>query len=320
MTAVDLAPRLAWSDWRAIGVDVRVVVTEPTWLDGARELLEHHLQALDLACSRFRPDSELVALNAARGRTTEVSPFLAEAIAVALDGARASDGDVDPTLGSSLVRLGYDRDFAELPAEGGAVQLTYRRSSHWSQVALDRAAGTVRLPEGVQLDLGATAKAWAADRAADAIHEAFGCGVLVSLGGDIALAGPCPEGGWPIRVQERPGPVSTAPDGPSETVALQSGGIATSSTVARRWRRGGEVMHHLIDPATGMPAVSVWRTVTVTAPTCLQANVATTAAIVRSASAVPRLVASGLPARLVDHDGKLTLLSGWPKEAHDEHR
>lgn len=310
-TLADAAP-LAARDLTAIGVSVRLVVTDPAVADQAADLLRRQLAELDLACSRFRSDSELTALNDVAGRTVAVSPLLAEALGVALDTARRSGGAVDPTVGSSLVRLGYDRDFAGLPADGEQVEVTWRRSSHWSQVQLDRAARTVRVPEGVQLDLGATAKAWCADRAATEIHADLGCGVLVSLGGDLAMAGPAPDGGWAVRVQDRPGPLEETPDGPSCTVSVASGGLATSSTAARRWRRGGDVLHHLIDPATGMPTRSIWRTVSVCATSCLEANVASTAAVVRSEGAVRGLVAAGLPARLVDLDGNVTVVNGWP--------
>ena len=320
MTALAVRPELAAADFASIGVQVRLVVTEPASLDRALEILRADLSELDLACSRFRSDSELVALNRSMGRTTPVSRLLGEAIGVALDAARSSGGDVDPTLGSSLVRLGYDRDFDELAGDGEPVAWSVRRWSQWNQIDLDRAARTVRLPEGVQLDLGATAKAWAADRAATFIHREVGCGVLVSLGGDIAVAGEAPEGGWPVRVQDRPGSARDQADGPTCTVSIRSGGLATSSTAARRWHRGGRVLHHLVDPATGMPADSVWRTVTVAAPSCLEANVATTAAIVRSQRAVPGLVAQGLPARLVHRTGDVTVLGGWPAADDDGQR
>jgi FAD:protein FMN transferase len=284
-------------------------VTDPAAADEAERLLRRELDRLDVACSRFRPDSELVAANAAAGTTVAVSRLLADAVGVALDAARTTDGDVDPTLGASLVRLGYDRDFGELPYNGEPVALSVWRGSSWHQVDLDLARQTLRVPAGVQLDLGATAKAWCADTSAELIHRKLGVGVLVSLGGDLAVAGPPPADGWPVGVQERP-----HGDGPACTVNVRGGGVATSSTAARRWRRGGRSLHHLLDPATGMPAVSVWRTVTVAAPTCLAANVATTAAIVRSSAAVAGLRAERLPARLVSRTGEVTCLGGWPSD------
>jgi len=316
----DLGAGLAAADLNALGVEVRLVTTAPELLEAATTMLTAELGAIDLACSRFRADSELVRLNASAGATVGVSSLLAQAIAVALDAARTSGGDVDPTLGSSLVRLGYDRDFCQLPAQADPVAVTIWRGSSWQQVELDIAARTVRVPAGVQLDLGATAKAWCADRAADRIHAELGAGVLVSLGGDIAAAGHPPAGGWPIRVQDRRRLAGAQADGPTATVSIQGGGLATSSTTARRWRRGDLTLHHLLDPRTGMPALSPWRTVSVSAPTCLAANVATTAAIVRADNAPAALRRAGLPARLVSHTGEVTCLNGWPVEVDDDHR
>ena len=313
-------PGLAVADLFALGVGVRLVVSDPGSLAAATWVLRAELEAIDVACSRFRADSELVTLNAAAGATVHVSPLLAEAIGVGLSAARDSGGDVDPTLGASLVRLGYDRDFEQLPADGDQVAVTVWRASGWQQVHLDVDAGTVRMPAGVHLDLGATAKAWCADRAAARIHAELGVGVLVSLGGDIAVAGQAPAVGWPVRVQDRPGLPTAAADGPTATVSIRSGGLATSSTAARRWRRGGQSLHHLLDPRTGMPAWSRWRTVSVCAPTCLMANVATTAAIVRADNAVAGLQRAGLPARLVSRTGEVTCLNGWPLEGDHGHR
>ena len=253
------------ASWRALGTLVRLVVTDPPALAQARELLEADLARIDLACSRFRPDSELCALRG--GQTEHVSPLLAEAIAVALRAAQLTDGDVDPTVGAAMAALGYDRDFAQVPRTGpAAAPVTVRTVPGWRKVHLEDRR--LRLPAGVRLDLGATAKAWAADRAAARIAERFGCGVLVSLGGDIAVAGPAPHDGWRIRVQDVTGSPDDPPDGPYTLIAIRDGGLATSSTTARRWQRGGDVLHHILDPRTSRPAESVWRTVSVAAGSC----------------------------------------------------
>lgn len=305
---------LAAADTRGLGVAVRILVTDPGALSAAVAILEDDVAALDRACSRFRADSELSAVNDSAGQAVPISPLLSEAIRVALQAASVTSGDVDPTLGAALIRLGYDGDFAGLPADGPPVTAPVHRLGHWTQVELDQDRHTVRLPPGVRLDLGATAKAWCADRVAARVRAALGCGVLVSLGGDIATAGPAPADGWAVRVQDRPGPVEQRPDGPACTVSISSGGLATSTTSARRWRRGGQDLHHLIDPRTGLPAPAPWRTVSVTAPTCLAANTATTAAIIRGPAALDGLHAGRLPARLVDRLGNVTTVNGWPPE------
>ena len=179
----------------------------------------------------------------------------------------------------------------------------------WQAVVVDARERTVRVPAGVSLDLGASAKALAADRAAAAAVRATGAGVLVNLGGDIAVAGPSPDEGWAVRACEdhRDGP-----EAPGQTVAIRSGGLATSSTTSRRWRRGSQAAHHIVDPATGLPAREVWRAASVAAATCVDANAASTAAIVRGARAPAWLHAAGLPARLVAVDGSITTAGGWP--------
>ncbi len=306
--------QLAAATWRALGTQVRLVVTDPLCLAEARHMLAAGLAEVDAACSRFRADSEIRALtDAGKANVTQLSPLLAEAISVALRAARLTDGDVDPTVGAAMSRVGYDRDFSRIPPAGPPIRLTARSVPGWQSVRLD--GRRLTMPEGIELDLGATAKAWAADRSAARISQRLRCGALVGLGGDIAVAGPPPETGWQIRVQEVTGDPLRPPDGPYALVAICDGGLATSSTAARRWQRGGDVLHHILDPRTGLPAAAVWRTVSVAAGTCADANAASTAAIIRGHAAMAWLAAHNLPARLVDTKGAVFTVAGWPAGA-----
>ena len=203
---------------------------------------------------------------------------LMDALAAALRAAALTEGRVDPTVGQALVLAGYDRDFAAV--RGSRIRrLRAVQVAGWRVVELDRDAGTVRVPAGVTLDLGATAKALAADRAAQRALAASGAtGVLVNLGGDIATAGDAPPGGWAVRVAD-----SHPRHQPGQELRIASGGLSTSSTTVRRWRRRGRDAHHIVDPHTGAPAREHWRTVSVAAATCLDANIASTAAIVLGA-------------------------------------
>ena len=176
-------------------------------------------------------------------------------------------------------------------------------------IRLSPATRRLEIPAGVEIDLGATAKALAADDGAAAALAATGGAVLVSLGGDVAVAGDAPPEGWHIQMAED-SRASITPDG--ETIAIRTGGVATSSTTVRRWRRGGVELHHIIDPATGLPAAGPWRTVSVVAGSCVDANIAATAAIVRGASAAAWLETIGLPARLIDREGVAVRVGGWP--------
>lgn len=299
---------------------VQLVVTGPDKISGARELLSADLAELDRACSRFRPDSEVSRLGHAPAGpsglvTSTVSPLLAEAASVALRAASLTDGDVDPTVGGALSALGYDRDFAAVPLNGPATTVSVRMIPGWRSVSVDLDAHRVTMPAGIQLDLGATVKAWAADRSAASIARKLGCGVLVSLGGDTAVSGQPPEGGWRIRVQDVTGTPDAPPEGPTALIAIRDGGLATSSTAARRWSRGGNVLHHILDPRTGLPAAPVWRTVSVTAASCADANTAATAAIIRGWQAPAWLTVLRLPSRLVETNGTVHTIAGWPSEA-----
>ena len=178
----------------------------------------------------------------------------------------------------------------------------------WGSVSLDRATAAVRLRPGTQLDLGATAKAFAADRIVAAIHRETGSAALVSLGGDVAVAGALDGGGWPILVTDD----SRDAEATGQVVEIREGGLATSSTTVRRWVAGEVELHHIVDPATGAPAAERWRTVSVAAESCLAANVAATAAIVLGDRAVSWLGAQGAAARLVRPNGAVLAVGGWP--------
>ncbi|HET6310045.1 MAG TPA: FAD:protein FMN transferase [Candidatus Nitrosotalea sp.] len=306
---------LGIADHRALGGSMRVVVTKPESLRAATTAVEQVVDAIDQAASRFRNDSELSRINASPERVSKLSPLLAQAIGTALRGAELSGGAVDPTIGYAIKLAGYDTDFAEVPADGVTLHLVEQRVPGWRVLEFDPYSRTLLLPKGVQLDLGATAKALAADlAAAEASKASGGAGVLVSLGGDIAVAGQAPAEGWSIQLSDD----SSAPiDDSEETVAITSGGIATSSTTVRRWTRGGVVLHHIIDPETGLPVDSCWRSASVVAATCVDANIASTAAIVMGKGAVSWLESHGLAARLVDQEGKIHRVAGWPHpEAH----
>jgi FAD:protein FMN transferase len=299
--------------FRALGTTAHLLVTDPDRLDVAHRVLDAELLAIDAACSRFRPGSELSMVNRAAGQWCTVSALFTEALTVALYAAAATDGDVDPCVGSSVVALGYDRDLAALPANGAPITAVVQQSGAWRFIDRDR--GRVRIPRGTALDFGATAKALAADRAAARAAADTGCGVLVSLGGDISVSGPAPAGGWRVRVSDDHG---AGPGAAGQTIAISAGGLATSSTTVRTWRRGGHSYHHIIDPATGLNPPTWWRSASVAAASCVDANSASTAAIVRGERAAAWLTKLALPARLVRDDHLVLTVAGWPRDASDE--
>jgi thiamine biosynthesis lipoprotein len=305
---------LASVTFPALGSTALLCVTDSEALTDARAELERELSEIDAACSRFRDDSELVRLNAASGTgPVAAGPLLLEAVEVALEAARETGGLVDPTVGRTLRLAGYDRRFVAVRLRDGAsFHAEFSAVPGADAVELDREQGTIELERGVELDLGATAKALAADRSARAAARAAGSGVLVGLGGDIAVAGTPPPGGWSVRVADD----HAAPlDEPGPTVAIPSGGLATSGTAVRNWAASGRQLHHIVDPRTGRPAVTPWRTVTVAARSCVEANVASTAAVVLGDEARAWLAARSLPARLVRGSGEVELTGAWPAEA-----
>lgn len=281
---------------------MHLLVTDPGEIERARAIVDAELDAIELAASRFRPDSEVCALARADGGRLAVSPVFAELIDAALRAAAMTDGDVDPTVGRVVVDLGYDMAFA------GAAPPLPRIGSlsvpvDWTAIEFD--GSSVRIPAGTLLDLGATAKAVAADRCANRVHAQTGTGVLVNLGGDLATVGAVPAGGWQVLVQD-------TEEDPASQVSIRSDrGLATSSTRRRSWQQDGQFRHHIVDPRTGAPADPVWRSVSVVAESCLIANAVSTAAIVRGRRAPAWIAGLGLAARLVDSDGHQRTVGGW---------
>lgn len=284
----------AAAQWELWTTTIRVVVDEPDALTEATALLRRILAEVELAASRFRPDSEVSLIAASPDDRHVVSPLLAAMVAAALDAAEATDGRVDPTIGTVLARLA-----ATAPAPRASIV----RKAGWRDVQLDGRA--LRMPPGTLLDLGATGKAFAADRAAEELAGTLGCGALVSLGGDLRVAGPA---GHPWTVLVRDGERE-----PASLVDLAEGAVATSSSLHRTLRHlAPELAHHVIDPLTCRSVEPVWRTVSVAADTCVEANTWSTAALVAGAEAPDLLDGTGLPARLVAADGTVQRLGGWP--------
>jgi FAD:protein FMN transferase len=298
-----------WVSFPVWGGVATVACAQPERLEEAQAAVEDVIAAFDRTCSRFRADSELSTLNARAGTAVQASPLLLECLEAAVRAAHLTDGDVDPTVGEALVALGYDRDFAALEAEGPSRSVSVVPVPGWQTVHIDAERGTVTTARGVSLDLGATAKALGADRAAALASERAECGVLVSLGGDLSTAGAAPPQGWPVRVTDDH---RAGVDAPGQSIILRSGGLATSSTTTRRWDTADGPVHHLVDPATGVNASAVWRTVSVAAASCLDANIASTAAIIRGRRAPGWLTEIGLPSRLVDVTGVVRHIAGWP--------
>jgi thiamine biosynthesis lipoprotein len=312
----------ATDEWSALGTYAQIAITRGGDIQAAGRLARTLVARVDETCSRFRDDSDLSQVNNGSGRWIRVDPLLVSAVAAAVEAARQTDGLVDPTVGGQLTALGYDADLDVVRARGTGHAPSGRPARgptlgptrgpgrpHWSEIELDR-AGAIRVPAGCSLDLGATGKAFAADLVATALHAALDCGVIVSLGGDVSVAGPAPGQGWPVLVSDTAGP-SLDEQGP--VVCLPDGGLATSSIKHRRWWSGGKRVHHIVDPRTGHPTDGTVVSASVRASSCVAANAASTAAIILGADAGAWLAARNLPSALLHATGRAETVADWPR-------
>ncbi|MGC2169257.1 MAG: FAD:protein FMN transferase [Acidimicrobiales bacterium] len=282
------------------------LVTESAQLhDFASERLTHWLNAIDAACNRFRDDSELSRLNA-RGESVMSATFEL-ALVTAVEAWRATQGLCDPTVLPALQALGYDADFADVVRRRDLARGPNTPSPGASAVSLDETSHRVSLAPGCQVDLGASAKALAVDLIADDVAPRGG--VLVEIGGDVALRGPGPgpEGAWSIGVSD-----DLIITGHEPRVSLTNAGVATSSTRTRAWRAGGQRVHHIIDPRSGAPTAGPYLTATVAAESCRRANAFATAALIWGDEAPYHLAQAHCAARLVRDDGTVDYVGGWP--------
>ncbi len=296
----------------AIGTSATVAVTRPELADWAELLLAEELREVDAAYSRFRPDSELRRLvRTGGGPPVGVSTLLYEAFEVASAVAVKTAGIVDPTIGSALIELGYDRDFEQLDPLTESPSFRPSPAPGWWRIVLDPEGRAITVPVGVHVDLGSSGKAFAADRAALRLAHELECGVLVNLGGDVSVSGPAPTGGWPVGIATS---CTTPADAVDQVVTVVRGGLATSGTTSRSWSRAGRLVHHIVDPWTGDAAPPTWALVSTTGRTCVEANAWSTAAVVWGEDAPGHLAARGVAARLVRGDGSVVRVGGWPDD------
>jgi thiamine biosynthesis lipoprotein len=295
--------------FRAIGTTATVIVLDPHQADRAEAMLRREIDAIDRACSRFRPDSELAYLHRHAGRPVVVSPLLFEALEVAVAVAERTHGAVDPTIGNAMDRLGYDCDFDQIESQPPLPPGDLGPVVGFGHIHCEARTTSVRIPRGVHLDLGSSAKAFVVDRSAARIADHLETGVLVSVGGDVAVAGPPPPGGWAIGIAVNSAVPAREVD---QVVAIRQGGLASSSTAVRTWRVGPDAVHHILDPSTGYSSEPYWTLASVAGTSCVDANALSTAAIVWGRAALEHLRPFGRAVRLVGRDGKVVTFGGWP--------
>lgn len=290
-----------WNDWScAVGV-----TTEDACLDIAATAVRAVMAEVSRSASRFRDDSDLSRINTAAGRFVRVLPMTIDLIEVACDVARRTGGCVDPMVGAYLVAAGYDADIEVVRNRAIAPTCRpVRAPTTWEAIRIDRSLSRVGIPAGAMLDLGASAKAWAAEEAAARAAKRTGAPVLVGIGGDLAMYRD-PGDGWRVDVSELRG------ESPEELL-VSEGAMATSSTIGRRFRGpDGVERHHVIDPRTGAAAESRWRTASVWAPSTVTANALSTWALIDADAAEAAIEDRGLAARFVSHGGVVTYAGTW---------
>jgi thiamine biosynthesis lipoprotein len=295
--------RLEQLSFRAMGTACTATVTmgaRDAWpVERALVAARAEVAACERALSRFLPGSDLSRLNAAAGEWVAVDRRLVAALAAALDARDATGGLYDPTILPALVAAGYDRSFEQLRPRLPAPMDGWRAGA---AIEIDRTAGRARVEPGAAVDLGGIGKGFAAAHAVAAMQAAWPPmpGALVDLGGDLAVRGCAPDGGpWRIAVAD--------PHRPGERVGIlevTAGGVATSGRDQRRFGPGKR-MHHLIDPATGAPAVPGPLAVTVAAPDAAEAEAHSTALAITPVAAAGAYVAARpwLAAVVVPHEG-----------------
>jgi thiamine biosynthesis lipoprotein len=302
------------ASFKAMGCDIRVIVGAPlaeSLPDPATAAADAQrwLADFDARMSRFRPGSELCALNADPRATVRASPLLRATVAAAVWAADASGGLVDPTLVDEIERAGYTHSLAGVaPAPLGAALETAparrraapQRDSRWREIAVDDDAGAITRPPGVRIDSGGAGKGLAADALARRL--AGYARVAVDCGGDVRIAGPgAYDEPFTVEIEH---PLTREP---VHAVQLSDGAIATSGIGTRIWRTGEGFAHHLIDPATGRPAWTGVIQATAIGDTALEAETLAKTALL-SGPAAARRILRRLGGALVHDDGRLELV------------
>ena len=298
----------------AMGTQVDLLVVDaPT---GALAHARARLSDLEARWSRFRPDSEVSALNRAAGQPVAVSPETFTLVTLAALGWQITGGRFDPTVLDALEAAGYDRAFEQLPPSRerrDGMERPPGPTPGLAGIALDTEAGTVALPAGTRFDPGGIGKGYAADLLCAELRAGGATGACVNVGGDLRVSGTPPRAGlWSVAVPHPHG-------GLAATVELSEGAVATSSPMRRAWRAGGRLAHHLIDPRTGQPARTGIFQATVLAGEAWRAEVATKAAFLAGLpdglDLATRLSADAL---LIDQDGRVHLTAGLQQAADAE--
>jgi thiamine biosynthesis lipoprotein len=294
--------------FRAMGGEAHaIVVGGPTFLADA---VPARVEDLEARWSRFRPNSELSLLNGMPGMPMIVSPETYDLVDKAVYGWRHTRGCFDPTVLEAMEIGGYDRSFELVAASGSAPTQRPSRAPGCSGIVLEPENLAVTLPYGVTLDPGGIGKGLAADIVVRELLASGAEGAMVNLGGDVRAAGHGPGGGGWVVAVENP----FQPNEDLSRIELTDGAIATSSRLLRRWSRGDDEYHHLLDPETGLPLGNEIAAVTVVAGEGWWAEIMSKAAFVAGIDHVDGLMVAAA-AMVVDGEGNVHTTPGFTEMA-----
>ncbi|MBI5169281.1 MAG: FAD:protein FMN transferase [Candidatus Eisenbacteria bacterium] len=242
--------------------------------------------------SRYRDDSVVHDIQAARGTPWEPDAETARLLGYAAACFELSGGSFDVTSG--VLRRAWRFDGGEASPDETVIAEALLHVG-WLRVTWD--GRTLVLPEGMELDFGGIGKEYAVDSAAALLAERSPVACLVNFGGDLVANAPRRGGApWIVGVDD---PERTG-EGVVQRIELERGALATSGDARRyvTWR--GRRLGHILDPRTGWPVVDAPRAVTVLAATCIEAGTLATLAILQGRGARAFLEAQGVTGWVVD--------------------
>lgn len=261
-------------EFRAMSTNVLMAAEGHDWAAYGLQATRDYIAECERRFSRFLPDSELSRLNRAAGTWFTATHDLMDMLEQSFDYYKETGGLFDPSILPDLKRVGYDKSMDEMrmagELEAPVPTLSQGRSVRpvFGEIDLDIAGQRVRLPAGMQIDLGGIAKGWIVDKAVQLLSS-YAAVCAVSIGGDMVFEGyPMDGSDWRVNIEDPRDPTQTA-----AALHVGPGAVVTSSIAKRSWNQGGQVRHHLIDPRTGEPAQTDWLSVTVIAPQITTAEV-----------------------------------------------
>ncbi len=264
--------------FRVMGTEAHVILADPA--EGAAAFARHRLEELERRWSRFLPGSDVSRLNGAPDAIMIVSPDTLSLLTTMKEAWRVSGGRYDPTLLAAINAAGYSASY-DGSGRASSTAGSNARGRTIADVTLDPATSSAIVPAGVGIDPGGIGKGLAADLVVTELLEGGTGGALVSVGGDLAAAGTPPSTeGWHVSIED---PFDATRE--QLRLALEAGGIATSSTLTRSWTKDGSRRHHVIDPATQTSAATDLAAVTVIARAGWEAEAHATAALVSGSEA-----------------------------------